>query len=322
MKYSVIVPVYNRPDEVDELLRSLSAQTYKDMEVIIVEDGSTKPCEDIVRRHAAELRLRYYKKENGGPGPARNCGARHSAADYLIFLDSDCILPQGFLEAVDEELDREACDAWGGPDRAHESFTPLQKAINYSMTSFLTTGGIRGKKKHLGGKFYPRTFNMGIRSSLFRQLGGFSSMRFGEDIDLGLRIYQCGARCRLFPEAWVWHRRRTDFRKFFWQVHSSGRARINLQRRHPGSLKPVHALPAAFTIGTFLCLLTAIVAAPLCAGLCKLALLPLLLFSLLVFIDSSVRNRSMRIGLLSIWASFIQLIGYGTGFLRAWCRDP
>lgn len=352
MKYSIIVPVYNRPDEVDELLQSLTSQTLRDMEVIIVEDGSSQPCEDVVRRYAGKLPLRYYTKENSGPGQTRNFGAEHSQGEWLIFLDSDCVLPPGYLQAVDDELKRSLpgeaspgeVDAWGGPDRAHESFTPVQKAINYSMTSFLTTGGIRGGRKQMDKKFYPRSFNLGIRRSLYRQLGGFSSMRFGEDIDLSLRIYESGAACRLFPEAWVWHKRRTDFRKFFKQVHNSGIARINLMKRHPGSLKLVHLLPMVFTVGTFLCLLFSFLflllallgfvalwqmPKPGCANgpmLCIIAgvggmilfLLPLLLFSLLVFADSSVRNRSFRIGILSVWASFIQLIGYGTGFLRAW----
>ncbi len=342
MKYSIIVPVYNRPDEVDELLQSLTEQTLKDMEVIIVEDGSSQPCENIVHRYAGKLQLRYYTKENSGPGQTRNFGAEHSQGEYLIFLDSDCVLPPDFLKVVDEELKRKDCDAWGGPDRAHASFINVQKAISYSMTSFLTTGGIRGGKKQMDKKFYPRSFNMGIRRSLYRQLGGFSSMRFGEDIDLSLRIYKSGASCRLFPEAWVWHKRRTDFKKFFKQVHNSGIARINLMKRHPGSLKLVHLLPAVFTIGTFLCLLLflvglffagiglytgffggtgcnmGLIVAFLGAALILLALLPLLLFSLLVFIDSSIRNGSIKIGILSIWASFIQLIGYGTGFIRAW----
>jgi glycosyltransferase involved in cell wall biosynthesis len=344
MKYSIIVPVYNRPDEVDELLESLTKQTFRDMEVVIVEDGSTQPCESVVHKYAGKLQLRYYTKENSGPGPTRNFAAEHSQGDYLIFLDSDCVLPSNFLQAVEEELNRKECDAWGGPDRAHESFTPVQKAINYSMTSFITTGGIRGGKKQMDKKFYPRSFNLGIRRSLYRQLGGFSSMRFGEDIDLSLRIYESGASCRLFPEAWVWHKRRTDFKKFFKQVHNSGIARINLMKRHPGSLKLVHLLPAIFTIGTFACLLLAFLflilalfglidlwrmPKPGCANgpmICiilgfagmLLFLLPLLIFSLIVFIDSSIRNKSLKIGFLSIWASFIQLIGYGTGFLRAW----
>ena len=342
MKYSIIVPVYNRPDEVDELLESLTEQTFKDMEVVIVEDGSTKPCESVVHKYAGKLQLRYYTKENSGPGPTRNFAAERSQGEFLIFLDSDCVLPPDFLKEVEAELNRQECDAWGGPDRAHESFTPVQKAISYSMTSFITTGGIRGGKKQMDKKFYPRSFNLGIRRSLYRQLGGFSSMRFGEDIDLSIRIYESGASCRLFPEAWVWHKRRTDFKKFFKQVHNSGIARINLMKRHPGSLKLVHLLPAVFTIGVFLCLLLflvglvftglglyvgffggtgcnmGLIVAYLGAAIMLLALLPLLLFSLLVFVDSSIRNHSIKIGFLSIWASFIQLIGYGTGFIRAW----
>lgn len=328
----------------DELLQSLAQQTCKDMEVIIVEDGSSLPCENIVHRYAGKLSLRYYTKENSGPGQTRNFGAEHSQGEFLIFLDSDCVLPPNFLQAVDDELGKRECDAWGGPDRAHESFTPVQKAISYSMTSFLTTGGIRGCRKQMDKKFYPRSFNMGIRRSLYRQLGGFSSMRFGEDIDLSLRIYKSGANCRLLPEAWVWHKRRTDFKKFFKQVHNSGIARINLMKRHPGSLKFVHLLPMFFTLGTFACLLFAFLfmllallgifalwrmPKPGCANgpmFCIIGgvfgmilfLLPLLLFSLIVFIDSSVRNKSIKIGFLSIWASFIQLIGYGTGFIRAW----
>ena len=333
MKYSIIIPVYNRPEEVNELLQSLTKQTYRDMEVIIVEDGSTVTCESVVRNYAGKLQLRYYTKENSGPGMTRNFGAEHSQGDFLIILDSDCVLPAGFLQAIEDELMRKDCDAWGGPDRAHDGFSSVQKAINYSMTSFLTTGGIRGGKKQMDKKFYPRSFNMGIRRSLYRQLDGFSSMRFGEDIDLSLRIYKSNANCRLFPDAWVWHKRRTDLKKFFRQVHNSGIARINLMKRHPGSLKLVHLLPAVFTLGVFACLfllligggLTALTLCPNVAihynlgmALTLAGLVPLLLFSFVVFVDSSFRNKSCKVGVLSIWASFIQLVGYGTGFLRAW----
>lgn len=333
MKYSIIIPVYNRPEEVNELLQSLTKQTYRDMEVIIVEDGSTVTCESVVRNYAGKLQLRYYTKENSGPGMTRNFGAEHSQGDFLIILDSDCVLPAGFLQAIEDELMRKDCDAWGGPDRAHDGFSSVQKAINYSMTSFLTTGGIRGGKKQMDKKFYPRSFNMGIRRSLYRQLDGFSSMRFGEDIDLSLRIYKSNANCRLFPDAWVWHKRRTDFKKFFRQVHNSGIARINLMKRHPGSLKLVHLLPAVFTLGVFACLfllligggLTALTLCPnvlihynLGMALTLAGLVPLLFFSFVVFVDSSFRNKSCKVGVLSIWASFIQLLGYGTGFLRAW----
>ncbi|MBQ8224034.1 MAG: glycosyltransferase [Bacteroides sp.] len=309
MKYSLIIPVYNRPDEVDELLQSLCGQKFRDFEVVVVEDGSSLPCLEVVEKYGQLLDIHYYNKPNSGPGQTRNYGAARSRGEYLIILDSDCILPSGYLQAVEAELERQPADAFGGPDRAHHSFTPVQKAINYSMTSFFTTGGIRGGKKKMD-KFYPRSFNMGIRREVYEQLGGFSKMRFGEDIDFSIRIFQAGYSCRLFPEAWVYHKRRTDFRKFFKQVHNSGIARINLYKKHPRSLKVVHLLPALFTIGVFFLLL----ASPICAY--SLTLLGT--YALLVLIDSTLQNRSLKVGLLSIAASFIQLIGYGTGFLRAW----
>ena len=321
MKYSLIIPVYNRPDEVDELLASLEAQTLKDFEVVVVEDGSTISCQNVVNEHASRLALRYYQKENSGPGQSRNYGAERSQGEYLIVLDSDCVLPPGYLQAVDNELQLQPCDAFGGPDRAHDSFTSVQKAINYSMTSFFTTGGIRGGKKKLD-KFYPRSFNMGIKAELYQRLNGFSAMRFGEDIDFSIRIFKSGASCRLFPEAWVWHKRRTDMKKFFKQVHNSGIARINLMKRHPGSMKLVHLLPAVFTIGIsflFVLLLIGLVLFNECGFLLASAsLIPMLLFSLLIFIDSLFKNKSIMVACLSIIASFIQLTGYGTGFIRAW----
>lgn len=319
MKYSLIIPVFNRPDEVDELLESLTRQTFRDFEVLVVEDGSSVPCQAVVERYTSQLTVTYYVKPNSGPGQSRNYGAERAQGEFLIVLDSDCVLPEGYLQAVEDELTKRPCDAFGGPDRAHDSFTPVQKAISYSMTSFFTTGGIRGGKKQLDKKFYPRSFNMGIRASLYRKLNGFSAMRFGEDIDFSLRIYKSGASCRLFPEAWVWHKRRTDFTKFFRQVHNSGIARINLMKRHPGSLKLVHLLPAVFTIGVIGCMLLSLLSA-LFGCVCGAVgcLLPLVLYSLLVCVDSSIRNRSLWIGILSIRASFVQLIGYGSGFLRAW----
>ena len=227
MRYSFIIPVYNRPEEVDELLNSLTRQTNKNFEVLIVEDGSSVPCKEVVDNYADRLDICYYFKSNSGPGQTRNYGAERGHGEYLIILDSDCILPEGYLAAVESELQRQKADAFGGPDRAHDSFTNIQKAINYAMTSFFTTGGIRGGKKKMD-KFYPRSFNMGVRAEVYKALGGFSKMRFGEDIDFSIRIFQGGYACRLFPEAWVWHKRRTDLKKFFKQVHNSGIARINL----------------------------------------------------------------------------------------------
>ena len=311
MRYSVIIPVYNRPDEVDELLQSLVSQSLKDFEVIVVEDGSSVPCEDVVNKYRDKLDVHYYSKPNSGPGQTRNYGAERSKGEFLLILDSDCILPEGYLQAIEDELHREEADAFGGPDRAHDSFTRVQKAINYAMTSFFTTGGIRGGKKKMD-KFYPRSFNMGVRAEAYRALGGFSNMRFGEDIDFSIRIFKAGYRCRLFPEAWVWHKRRTDLKKFFKQVHNSGIARINLYKKYPASLKLVHLLPAVFTVGVVFLLL--------CSLLCVWSLLPLALFVFIVFIDASLSNKSVVIGILSVVASFIQLTGYGTGFLRAWWK--
>ena len=310
-RYSVIIPVYNRPDEVDELLESLSHQTLKDFEVLVVEDGSSVPCKEVTDKYRLSMEVRYYAKPNSGPGQTRNYGAERSRGEYLLILDSDCILPEGYLQAVEAELEREPADAFGGPDRAHASFTPVQKAINYAMTSFFTTGGIRGGKKKMD-KFYPRSFNMGVRADVYKALGGFSNMRFGEDIDFSIRIFKNGYRCRLFPGAWVWHKRRTDFRKFFKQVHNSGIARINLYKKYPESLKLVHLLPAVFTVGVVLVLLASLV--------CPWSLLLLLMFALVIFLDSSLRNRSVWIGVLSVGTSFIQLTGYGSGFLRAWWK--
>lgn len=309
MKYSFIVPVFNRPDEVNELLESLCRQSVRDFEVLVVEDGSSIPCRDVVDRYKGQLDVHYFEKPNSGPGQTRNFGVERARGEYVLILDSDVVVPPGYLAAVTAELEQAPCDAFGGPDRAHPSFTPIQKAINYAMTSFFTTGGIRGGKKKMD-KFYPRSFNMGVRTEVYRQLGGFSEMRFGEDIDFSTRIFENGYRCRLFPEAWVWHKRRTDLRKFFKQVHNSGIARINLTKRHPGTLKLVHLLPAAFTAGCAVLLLG--------APFCLWSLLPLGLFAALIFADAVRQERSLYVGLLAIAAAYVQLIGYGSGFLRAW----
>ncbi len=341
MKYSIIVPVFNRPDEVDELLESLCHQEVNDFEVIIVEDGSKKPCKDVCDKYAGILDLHYYYKENSGPGQSRNYGAERANGDWLIVLDSDVVLPAGYLRAVDERLKMEN-DAFGGPDASHPSFTPIQKAISYSMTSFFTTGGIRGGKGKKLDKFFPRSYNMGIRREVYQELGGFTKMRFGEDIDFSYRIVEAGYKTALIPEAWVWHKRRTDFRKFFRQVYNSGIARINLTKRHPGTLKLVHLLPTVFTLGVIGCLLLALGGAGLyiegewldAHGLrpydnmhqgvgfvsCILGIFPLLFYSAVIFLDSSLKNKSLWVGLLSIPAAFVQLMGYGLGFIKSWWK--
>lgn len=342
MKYSLIIPVFNRPDEVSELLESLTFQTYNDFEVLIVEDGSTYTCKEVCDKYTDKLNLRYLIKENSGPGQSRNYGAERAQGEYLIILDSDVVVPEGYLDAVNKELGREKADAFGGPDRAHPSFTDTQKAISYSMTSFFTTGGIRGGKKKLD-KFYPRSFNMGIRRDVYQTLGGFSQMRFGEDIDFSIRIFKGGYQCRLFPDAWVYHKRRTDFRKFWRQVYNSGIARINLYKKYPESLKLVHLLPMVFTVGVGFCLLAMLIGL-ICyllqtfiyfpsaesgwgsilffsgISLMSIGLSPLVLYSLLIVIDSTIQNKSIKVGLRSVMAAFVQLTGYGCGFLNAWWK--
>ncbi len=329
--YSFVIPVFNRPDEVDELLNSLTQQKQKDFEVIIVEDGSTLSSQMVCERYKNQLAIHYYYKENSGPGQSRNYGVERAKGDYVIILDSDVVLPDDYLMAVDQELKRQPADAFGGPDAAHPSFTPIQKAISYSMTAFFTTGGIRGGKKKMD-KFYPRSFNMGIKKEVYQQLKGFSKMRFGEDIDFSIRIFKAGLACRLFPEAWVWHKRRTDFRKFFRQVYNSGIARINLYKKYPESLKPVHLLPMIFTVGVLFLLVCMTVGILLHlfatstllqntgCGLLILSLLPLLLYAFAIFCESAWLFKSVKIGFLSIIAAFTQLMGYGFGFIEAWWK--
>ena len=312
--------MYNRPSDCEELLESLTHQTQRDFEVIIVEDGSSVPCRDVVERYADKLAVHYYDKPNSGPGQTRNYGVERANGEYVIILDSDVVLPEGYFAAIDAELAANPCDAFGGPDRAHESFSTTQKAINYAMTSFFTTGGIRGGKAKLD-KFYPRSFNMGVRREVYQALEGFSAMRFGEDIDFSTRIFKSGYRCRLFPEAWVYHKRRTDLKKFFKQVHNSGIARIHLSHRHPGTHKLVHLLPAVFTLGVAFLLVVALLS--LCFG-CEIGTLvslsPLLLFALLIGVDATRQSCSLAVGVTAIAAAFVQLTGYGTGYLSAWWR--
>lgn len=312
MKISFIIPVFNRSKETEELLRSLSLQTDQEFEVIIVEDGSTESSEPVVEKFRDRLDISYYFKDNSGPGPSRNFGCEKANGEYLIFLDSDCLLPEGYVQIVRETLKRSYTDAFGGPDKAHVDFTKFQKAINFSMTSFLTTGGIRGGNEKME-KFRPRSFNMGFSRDVFDSSGGFSNMRFGEDLDLSIRILEQGYHTQLIREAYVYHKRRTNLRQFFKQVYNSGIARINLQKRHPGTLKVVHTAPAVFTLGVVSLLLLSLLVS-------WLFILPILLHILLLFLSASIKNRSLTIGILAVATSYTQLFGYGTGFLIAFWR--
>ena len=305
-KYSVIIPVYNRPQEIDELLHSLTQVKYSDFEVIVVEDGSLLSSEDICKGYKDKLTLQYHYQQNTGPGPARNKGAEFAAGEYFLFFDSDCLIPREYFKHVDASLND--IDCYGGPDMAHESFNTIQKAISYSMTSTITTGGIRGGKKKLD-KFYPRSFNMGIKKEVFRELNGYAQLRFGEDLDFSMRILEAGYQTKLIDHATVYHKRRNNFRTFFKQVYNSGIARINLNYRHPGSLKLVHAIPTVFSVGYILMLIAGIFYPPFLI----LHTLPLLLF----FIDAIIKTKSIKVGVVSSIAAMVQIFGYGLGFLSA-----
>lgn len=308
-RFSVIVPVYNRVDEVDDLLKSLSAQSLKNFEVVIVEDGSTVKCESVVRAAAEAVDVKYFYKENEGRSIARNHGLERASGDYFIFFDSDCVIPPDYFATLTEELDANPVDCFGGPDSAHESFTSTQKAIDFAMTSFLTTGGIRGGKVSLE-KFVPRTFNMGFSRKVYERVGGFREM-FSEDIDMSTRIREAGFSIGLIRPAFVYHKRRVDFKKFLRQVYVFGMSRITLKLLYPGSLKVVHALPAvAVIIGVALVVLAATVT--------PWALLPLGLYLAAIFAAALLSTGSPVIAVKAVPASVIQICGYGCGFIKAY----
>ncbi|MEO8795089.1 MAG: glycosyltransferase [Daejeonella sp.] len=311
MFFSIIIPLYNRPQEIDELLHTLTQQRYTQFEVLIIEDGSVQDAKEIVDRYRDKLDIHYYFKENAGQGFARNYGFAKAKGDYFIVFDSDCLIPVNYLETVKNYLLKNPLDAFGGPDGAHESFTPTQKAISYSMTSPFTTGGIRGNKKHLG-TFHPRSFNMGISREVWEKSKGFILTRLGEDIEFSIRIHSMGFKIGLIPDAVVYHKRRTDFVQFFKQLHFFGRARINIYKHFPKELKLVHFFPAMFTIFLFVSLMLSILDVPL-ADFCKVFLL---LYVLLIFFHSWMKNKSAKVAFLSIIAAFVQLTAYGLGFMQ------
>lgn len=307
--FSIIVPVYNRREEVADLLRSLEAQTDRGFEIILVEDGSTQPALPDGKGPEG-LRLKYYRKKNEGRSIARNHGIAGADGDYFIFVDSDCILPPDYIRELRRSLSENPVDCFGGPDAAHESFTDTQKAINYSMTAFLTTGGIRGGKRSME-KFTPRTFNMGFSREVFEKVGGFREM-FSEDIDMSTRIRNAGFSIALFPDVYVYHKRRVDMKKFWKQVHVFGMSRITLELLYPGSMKLVHWLPAVFTVGA--------IALVIGSFFCKWLLIPLLVYLLALWIGGIVATRSLKIGTLGVGAAMVQLTGYGTGFIKAYVQ--
>lgn len=308
--YSVIVPVYNRPAEVEELLDSLSRQTIRNFEVVIVEDGSSQLCCDVADKYIANgLNVRYFLKENEGRSIARNYGIERAEGEYFIFFDSDCVIPIDYFEKLDSMRSVNPYDAFGGPDAADSSFTTTQKAINFAMTSFLTTGGIRGGRVSLE-KFTPRTFNMGFSRKVYETVGGFREM-FSEDIDMSTRIRVAGFSIGLYPDLPVYHKRRVDFRKFFRQVYVFGMSRITLKLLYPDSMKLVHCLPALFVVG--------VVAMIVLAIFCSIWwLLPLAIYLFMIWLTALISTSSAVISFKAIPASMIQLGGYGCGFIKAY----
>ncbi len=308
MLYSVVIPVYNRPDEVSELLQSLTQQRYKQFEVLIIEDGSSNTCKEVVLNFKSQLDIRYYFKENSGQGFSRNFGFKRAKGDYFIVFDSDCLVPGNYFLAVNDFLKKYNIDFWGGPDRAHPSFTDIQKAINFSMTSAITTGGIRGRKKHLGS-YHPRSFNMGISREAFEKSGGYKITRMGEDIEFSIRLKKLGFTPAYIEDAYVYHKRRTSLSEFYKQLHFFGRARINIGRFYPDEIKPVHWFPLIFLIGLlFSVILT----------LTGISLLPAALYFIYVlslFFTGLYEERSVKVAFFGVAAGFIQLTAYGVGFL-------
>ncbi len=307
----MIIPVYNRPDEIKELLDSLIAQTYKNFEVLVIEDGSRLKCEDIVNSFTDKLDIRYYFKENSGQGFSRNFGFERANGDFFVIFDSDCLIPPHYFEMVETHLEIYSLDAYGGPDKAHPGFSLIQKAISYAMTSPFSTGGTRGRKQRVGGAFHPRSFNMGFSRQVYEKVGGYIITRMGEDIEYSIRIIRNGFKVGLIEEAYVYHKRRATFQQFFKQLHFFGRARINISRFYPDELKVFHFFPAAFLLFClFIPFLWLIVPA-----LGKIASVILSVYIALLFIHSLMENKNLIVALMSVYAVFVQLFGYGIGFL-------
>ncbi len=308
-KYSIIIPVYNRPLELGDLLQSLTKQIFKDFEVLIIEDGSTITSEKIFEKYTDKLSIQYFFKPNSGPGPSRNFGFEKANGKYFVIFDSDCQIPSHYLESVEKSLATEKLDAWGGPDRGHENFTPIQQAMAYTMSSVFTTGGIRGGKSK---NFQPRSFNMGISREVFKITGGFHFDRFAEDIELSIRMKKMGLRVGLIPDAFVYHQRRATFKEFFKQVSNFGKGRVLVGRAHPGEIKMVHWYPTLFLLG--LVALLPILLINLQLGI--LEILCYTLYLLAIGYDSFKKTNSIQVALLSIPSAIVQLTGYGWGFLR------
>ncbi len=325
MFFSVIVPLYNRPAEIKEMLTSLLDQTYQDFEVIIVEDGSKNKAEDIVNKFKDKLNIQYYFKKNEGQGFARNYGFERAKGDFFIVFDSDIIVPKDYFIKVIEGIKENGLDAFGGPDAAHESFTPIQKAISYSMTSPFTTGGIRGNKKHVG-QFHPRSFNLGISREVWEKTGGFKLSRRSEDIEFSIRMINSGFKVGLIPDAFVYHKRRTSFKQFYKQTHNFGKGRIDIYCLYPKELKPVHALPAFFVLGLIFLFMINVINLLTMDEIYFLHMLGLIgnlflvLYTVMLFLHALFTTKNLKVAILSVIAAYTQLIAYGSGFLSQYAH--
>ena len=320
MNFSVIIAVYQREDELSELLSSLENQSDSDFEIVVIDDGSPEKLENLIEKFKSKLNLKYFYKSNSGPAKSRNFGMEKASGDYFIFLDSDTIAPKNYIKTVRKELKIKYVDAFGGPDAADESFSDLQKAISFSMTSFLTTGGIRGGKKHVG-KFQPRSFNMGISKKAFEKTGGFGNLRIGEDPDLSMTLWENGFETRLFPDAKVYHKRRASLTKFAKQVYQFGAARPILNQRHPKFTKLTFWFPSLFLLYFLFCsilILSLLWLNSSCSKISELFLIPIILYLILILIFSTIQNKSLKVGFLSIITTLIQFFNYGFGFLKSW----
>lgn len=310
LQFSIIVPVYNRPQEIDELLQSLTTQEFEDdFEVVIIEDGSENSSEEIVKNYSSKLNIQYFYKDNSGAGASRNYGMHRASGNYFIVLDSDVIVPPQYLSEVKRALENNYTDAFGGPDAAHSKFTALQKAINYSMTSVLTTGGIRGKKKSVG-KFQPRSFNLGLSKIAFEKTEGFSKMKVGEDIDLTFRLWKNGFKTQLIAKAFVYHKRRSTIQQFFKQTKAFGTARPVLNNKYPETAKITYWFPSLFIIALDVAIIFALF------GYWQFLVLFVGYF-IGVFLDSLLQNKSIKVAFLSVVTTLVQFYGYGVGFLES-----
>jgi glycosyltransferase involved in cell wall biosynthesis len=315
MLFSFIIPVFNRPDELDELLNCIEKQTKSNFEIIIIEDGSIHTSEKIIDKYKLKgLNIIYIYKENAGQGFARNDGFKVANGDYFIILDSDALIESNYLEIVENEINAKHLDLYGGPDKDHPSFTPIQKAISYSMTSLFTTGGIRGKKANVGGIFHPRSFNMGISRNVYEQTKGFKITRMGEDIEFSIRCIANGFKSGLIEKAFIYHKRRATFKQFYKQLHFFGRARINIGRFFPNELKWIHYFPLLYLVGSISCIIIYILYPYLLISNILISLW--ILYNALIGIDSGLKYKSLQIAFLSIIASNIQLSAYGLGFIQ------